>query len=66
MPRLCDGTWPKTIRTNSPIPTWPPIKGYLDDVVDPAETRPMIIKALEMLRNKRDNLPAKKHGNIPL
>jgi acetyl-CoA carboxylase carboxyltransferase component len=41
-------------------------RGYLDDVVDPAETRPMIIKSLEMLRNKRDTLPAKKHGNIPL
>jgi acetyl-CoA carboxylase carboxyltransferase component len=41
-------------------------RGYLDDVLDPAETRPMIIKSLEMLRNKRDNLPAKKHGNIPL
>ena len=40
--------------------------GYLDEVVDPAETRPKIIKSLEMLRNKRDTLPAKKHGNIPL
>ena len=41
-------------------------QGYLDDVVDPAETRRVIIKSLEMLQNKRDNLPAKKHGNIPL
>ena len=41
-------------------------RGYLDDVVDPADTRPMIIKSLEMLRNKRDSLPAKKYGNIPL
>ena len=41
-------------------------QGFLDDVIDPAETRPMIIKALEMLQNKRDSLPAKKHGNIPL
>ena len=40
--------------------------GFVDDVIDPAETRPKLIKALEMLRNKRDNLPAKKHGNIPL
>ena len=41
-------------------------RGYLDDVIDPAETRPAIIKALNMLQNKRDSLPAKKHGNIPL
>ena len=41
-------------------------RGYIDDVIDPAETRPSIIKALEMLQNKRDTLPAKKHGNIPL
>ena len=37
-----------------------------DDVIDPAETRPQLIRALEMLQNKRDSLPAKKHGNIPL
>ncbi len=41
-------------------------RGYIDDVIDPAETRPKIIKALNMLRNKRDSLPPKKHGNIPL
>ena len=41
-------------------------RGYLDDVIDPAETRPVIIRSLEMLLNKRDTLPAKKHGNIPL
>ena len=40
--------------------------GYLDDVIDPRETRPRIIKALDMLQNKRDSLPPKKHGNIPL
>jgi propionyl-CoA carboxylase beta chain len=40
--------------------------GYVDDVIDPAETRSRVIKALEMLQNKRDSLPAKKHGNIPL
>ena len=38
----------------------------IDDVIDPADTRVQIIKALEMLQNKRDSLPAKKHGNIPL
>jgi len=40
--------------------------GFVDDVIDPADTRSRIIKALEMLQNKRDSLPAKKHGNIPL
>jgi len=41
-------------------------RGYIDDVIDPRETRPKLIKALEMLQNKRDTLPPKKHGNIPL
>jgi len=40
--------------------------GYLDDVIEPQETRPRLIVALEMLQNKRQNLPPKKHGNIPL
>jgi acetyl-CoA carboxylase carboxyltransferase component len=40
--------------------------GYVDDVIEPAETRPKIIAALESLINKRQSLPAKKHGNIPL
>ena len=40
--------------------------GYLDDVIDPRETRPSLIKALDMLQTKRDTLPPKKHGNIPL
>ena len=41
-------------------------KGMVDDVIDPRETRIKIIQALEMLRNKKDTRPAKKHGNIPL
>jgi acetyl-CoA carboxylase carboxyltransferase component len=41
-------------------------KGYIDDVIDPRTTRPKLIKALEMLQNKTDNNPPKKHGNIPL
>ena len=36
------------------------------DVIEPRETRPYLINALEMLRNKRDENPPKKHGNIPL
>ncbi len=41
-------------------------RGYIDDVIEPKETRPRLINALEMLQNKRDANPAKKHGNIPL
>jgi len=40
--------------------------GFIDDVIEPKETRPRLINALEMLSNKRDSSPAKKHGNIPL
>ncbi|WP_419657347.1 PccB5: propionyl-CoA carboxylase, subunit beta [Desulfosarcina variabilis str. Montpellier] len=40
--------------------------GYIDDVIDPADTRPRLIKALSMLAGKRDVNPPKKHGNIPL
>ncbi len=40
--------------------------GYLDDVIEPSQTRPTLINALEMLQNKRDENPPKKHGNIPL
>ncbi|MQF64921.1 methylmalonyl-CoA carboxyltransferase [SAR202 cluster bacterium AC-409-J13_OGT_754m] len=40
--------------------------GFLDEVIDPSETRSHLIRALEMLQNKRDSLPPKKHGNIPL
>ncbi|HEY0723761.1 MAG TPA: carboxyl transferase domain-containing protein, partial [Pyrinomonadaceae bacterium] len=41
-------------------------RGYIDDVIEPKETRPRLINALEMLSNKREDTPAKKHGNIPL
>lgn len=41
-------------------------RGYVDEVIDPRETRPKLISALEMLKNKRDENPPKKHGNIPL
>ncbi len=40
--------------------------GYVDDVIEPNQTRPRLINALNMLQNKRDNNPPKKHGNIPL
>ncbi|MCK9560468.1 MAG: acyl-CoA carboxylase subunit beta [Candidatus Marinimicrobia bacterium] len=41
-------------------------KGYIDEVIEPKITRYKLIKTLEMLSNKRDTNPAKKHGNIPL
>jgi len=41
-------------------------RGYIDDVIDPRDTRPRLIDALRTLRTKRDLNPAKKHGNIPL
>jgi acetyl-CoA carboxylase carboxyltransferase component len=41
-------------------------RGYLDAVIEPRHTRARLINALEMLSNKRDNNPPKKHGNIPL
>jgi propionyl-CoA carboxylase beta chain len=41
-------------------------RGYVDDVIEPSETRPRVIAAFEMLATKRDRNPAKKHGNIPL
>jgi propionyl-CoA carboxylase beta chain len=41
-------------------------RGYLDDVIIPSNTRFRIIKALEMLTGKRQTIPPKKHGNIPL
>ena len=41
-------------------------RGYIDDVIDPRQTRPKLIKALEMLKNKTQSNPPRKHGNIPL
>jgi propionyl-CoA carboxylase beta subunit len=41
-------------------------RGYIDDIIEPRDTRARLINALEAFQNKRDNNPAKKHGNIPL
>jgi len=38
----------------------------VDDVIDPAETRRVLVRALDMLRSKREELPRRKHGNVPL
>jgi propionyl-CoA carboxylase beta chain len=41
-------------------------RGFIDEVIDPAQTREKLIKAFKMLENKVKNNPKKKHGNIPL
>ena len=41
-------------------------RGFVDDVIEPHETRGRVIRALRMLENKVDTMPRKKHGNIPL
>ena len=41
-------------------------RGYIDDVIEPRETRPRLIAALELLQTKRQTIPKRKHGNIPL
>jgi acetyl-CoA/propionyl-CoA carboxylase carboxyl transferase subunit len=41
-------------------------RGFIDDVIEPADTRPRLIRALRMLSTKREAIPARKHGNIPL
>jgi propionyl-CoA carboxylase beta chain len=41
-------------------------RGFIDDVIEPRETRPKVIRALRMLANKVDTMLRKKHGNIPL
>ena len=41
-------------------------RGFVDDVIEPAETRPHLVRALRMLASKREAVPARKHGNVPL
>ena len=41
-------------------------RGFIDEVIEPKHTRPKLIRALDLLENKRDTNPPKKHGNIPL
>ena len=41
-------------------------RGFVDEIIEPAQTRPKLIRALSLLENKRDTNPPKKHGNIPL
>lgn len=41
-------------------------RGFVDDVIDPAETRRVVVRAIDVLRSKREDLPKRKHGNVPL
>ncbi|HOH98748.1 MAG TPA: acyl-CoA carboxylase subunit beta [Candidatus Cloacimonadota bacterium] len=41
-------------------------RGYIDDIIEPSQTRFRLIRALEMLANKKDSIPPRKHGNMPL
>jgi acetyl-CoA carboxylase carboxyltransferase component len=41
-------------------------RGYIDDVIDPAETRAKLVAGMELLKTKREELPRRKHGNVPL
>jgi acetyl-CoA carboxylase carboxyltransferase component len=41
-------------------------RGFIDDVIDPADTRVKLIAGFELLRSKREELPQRKHGNVPL
>jgi len=41
-------------------------RGYIDDVIDPADTRRKLVAGLRMLSTKREELPRRKHGNVPL
>ncbi|MDQ6837845.1 MAG: acyl-CoA carboxylase subunit beta [Actinomycetota bacterium] len=41
-------------------------RGYIDDVIDPADTRKVLARSLDLLRTKREELPRRKHGNVPL
>jgi acetyl-CoA carboxylase carboxyltransferase component len=41
-------------------------RGYVDDVIDPRDTRRVLVRSLEMLRTKKEQLPQRKHGNVPL
>jgi acetyl-CoA carboxylase carboxyltransferase component len=41
-------------------------RGYVDDVIDPRDTRRVLVRSLDMLRSKKEKLPQRKHGNVPL
>ena len=56
----------KVYIVNFPTPYQAAMRGMVDMVIEPKNTRPTIINALQMLESKRETRPAKRHGNIPL
>ena len=59
-------SWSRSTRTRSPTPTSPPSAATSTRSSSPHETRVEVVRALRLLRSKRETLPPKKHGNIPL
>ena len=55
----------RTTGKHSSTPTAPPTSGQIDEVIEPRETRPRLIRALEILRTKVQQNPPKKHGLFP-
>ena len=64
--RRCASRRSRSSASASPVRSSPPSAAIIDDVIEPRETRPRVIRALRMLENKVDTMPRKKHGNIPL
>jgi propionyl-CoA carboxylase beta chain len=60
------GRWVHEFRDKFAGPYRSAASGHVDDILIPAETRPRLIAALELLRDKQASLPAKKHGTMPL
>ncbi len=65
-PRETESLLIKEYRDKFANPYTAAAKGYIDEVIDPGETREKLIRALAILENKSDSMPWKKHGNIPL
>ena len=65
-PAACHAELTRRYRAELATPFVAAARGYLDDIITPAETRTRLIVALETLRDKRQTTPKRKHGNIPL
>ena len=59
-------SWSTSTPSATPTPYDAAERGYVDDVIDPADTRRVLVRSLDLLRSKREELPKRKHGNVPL
>ena len=66
MPRRHANNWSSDYQEKFASPYKAAELGYVDEIIEPEETRPKIIQALDILKNKVDTNPWRKHGNIPL